>query len=390
MVSPSRIIVTFLDTPAYGGAETYIHRVHQLLADKDTLCILATNNREVVKKTPVGISVVSLPYRLDAIGNIRGLIKFFFALPGSMFWCYRWMHQLRSDYPKAQICCLFVGFSDRLVFSWLVKRFGCRLLWLEYGPLEPTFARNFGFPKLLYAFGRPWVDRIVTISDWTVRSLLTTGKIKAKLLTRIYPGVQIPNQQARQNRHVKKVLAIARLAHEKEIDLLLRAWARSSLRHSAQLLVVGDGPAREELTQLARSLGIASSVVFTGFIEEKQKLYYLRNADLFVFPSAWSLEGFGMTTIEALAYGVPVISSGDGPQQEIIRHKENGWIFRPHTVEALAAVLDAVATDPDRHKVANAGHLDALEHFSIEQMQKSWRAIIDEVFTLSTVDSSRI
>lgn len=366
----SSIIFSLLDTPAYGGAEEYLLTVLFHASTRGHRVVLATNNVQVKEKAIGKIDVIDLPYRLDAIGNWKGLIKYFLALPGALFWI---LYTIR----KFQITiCLFPGFTDRLSFSPLVKALGCRLLWLEYGPLEPTFKRNYRFPKLLYALGRPFPDRVITISEWTKQSLITVGKIPANKIQVIYPGVQ--RQEIRDKRQKKKpmvVVTVARLAKEKEIDLLLQAWKKVD-RKNRQLLVIGDGPERAALEAQAQQLGIAKSITFTGFISTKEKEQLLLQADLFVFPSAWNLEGFGMTTLEAMSYGIPVITSGSGPQREIVEDEMSGWYFSPHTVHALAQKIETVLRSSKRARIGEVGRSWVRDHFSSAKMLEWWDDVL--------------
>jgi glycosyltransferase involved in cell wall biosynthesis len=367
----SSVVFSLLDTPAYGGAEEYLLLALMELKKAGHRVVLATNNALVRKKADEQLEVIDLPYRLDAIGNWKGLIKYFFALPGAIIWLT--LTILEFNQKHQDIVCLFPGYTDRLSFSPVVKLLHCRLIWLEYGPLEPTFKRNHGFPKLLYALGRPYPDRVITISEWTKRSLVRLGKIPEKNIQIIYPGIVIPAKAGIQskNKHPRIVVTIARLATEKEMDLLLRAWKKVNQEHK-QLVVIGDGPERHTLERLADSLGIAGSVTFTGFVTDERKHELLRKADVFVFPSAWNLEGFGMTSAEAMVFGTPVLSTGFGPQAEIVKDGVTGWTFTPHDEEDLARKINDILGSSDTERVRKAGLAFARKQFSFAQFSSAW------------------
>ncbi len=362
-------IFSLLDTPAYGGAEEYLLAVLFHLSTRGYTVVLATNNSAVKQKARNHIRVIDLPYRLDAIGNWKGLVKYFLALPSSLFWVF----QTIRSFPSLPIC-IFPGFSDRLSFSPLVKWMGCRLMWLEYGPLEPTFQRNFGFPKLLYAITRSYPDKIITISDWTKKSLLSVGRIPLHKISIIYPGVDTRQQNMKQETSGKRmftVIAIARMATEKEIDVLLQAWRIAEMK-DCKLILIGDGPERKSLEQLAKDLEISHSVHFMGFIPEEEKRMLLKKADLFVFPSAWSLEGFGMTTIEAMVAGLPILTTGYGPQAEIVQNEKNGWYFHPHDSGDLAKKLQIALESNRRKTFAKESVMIVKRKFSLDKMLISW------------------
>ncbi len=367
-----------LDTPAYGGAESYLLDVLTHLQRSGYKVVLATNNEQVRSLAPAGITVIKLPYRLDAIGNWKGLVKYFLALPASIYWLGTTLRQLQQN---ASVVCLFPGYTDRLSFSPFIHWLGCKLIWLEYGPLEPTFDRNHGFPRLLYAIGRPYPDRVVTISEWTKRSLVKLGNIPAEKIEIIYPGVEyqvlsIKNKKIARESPV--VIAVARLAKEKEIDLLIKAW--SMLQPTkARLQIIGDGPDRDTLEELVDTLGLEDQISFLGFVTDTKKAELFQHADLFVFPSAWDLEGFGMTTIEAMSAGLPVISTGYGPQAEIVSDGTTGWTFTPHDAEDLARVIGRALADPERAKIAKQGQRSISETFSRQHSHEAWIAVVQSV-----------
>jgi glycosyltransferase involved in cell wall biosynthesis len=370
-------IFSLLDTPAYGGAEEYLLQVLFHLQAQGNRVVLATNNASVKKRAGSTLEIIHLPYRLDAIGNWKGLIKYFIALPGALVWLVTTLKTLASSlYPLHPVVCIFPGYTDRLSFSPFVKILGCRLIWLEYGPLEPTFVRNFGFPRLLYAIGRPFPDVVVTISEWTKRSLMALGKIPQEKIIVIYPGVVIPpRRDPNKKNSTLTVSTVARLASEKEIDVLLRAWAKID-RSDKKLQIIGDGPERDALEQLAKDLGIRDIVTFTGFVSEVEKRRLLSHSDLFVFPSAWPLEGFGMTTIEAMALGIPVVSSGFGPQAEIVKDGKTGWVFKPHDADDLARVITMALRSSQRLVMGARGKEQVSIKFNTKQMLRSWDTVI--------------
>lgn len=369
-------IFSLLDTPAYGGAESYLLDVLTHLQRSGYRVVLATNNEQVRSLAPAGITVIKLPYRLDAIGNWKGLVKYFLALPASIYWLISTLQQLQQN---ASVVCLFPGYTDRLSFSPFIKWFGYSLIWLEYGPLEPTFDRNHGFPRLLYAIGRPYPDRVVTISEWTKRSLVKLGKIPAEKIEIIYPGVETglrPVSSKVKGRMT--VVTVARLAKEKEIDLLIKAW--SMLQPTkAHLQIIGDGPDRDTLEEHVVTLGLEDQISFLGFVTDTKKAELFQHADLFVFPSAWDLEGFGMTTIEAMAAGLPVISTGYGPQAEIVSDGTTGWTFTPHDAKDLARVIGRALADPERAKIATQGQRSISESFSRQHSHDAWIAVVQSV-----------
>ncbi|MFX4262622.1 glycosyltransferase [Pelotomaculum propionicicum] len=110
--------------------------------------------------------------------------------------------------------------------------------------------------------------------------------------------------------------------------------AREVLRQRPQtrFLIVGDGPYRPVLEKLTGGMGLNDKVVFTGFIEDIYTL--MAELDLLVISSLW--EGFGLTAIEAMVLGVPVVATEVGGLPEVVRHGETGLLAPPANAAALA------------------------------------------------------
>lgn len=131
-----------------------------------------------------------------------------------------------------------------------------------------------------------------------------------------------------------KMLSVGRLSYEKGHDVLLRAFAETlAAGLQARLTIVGDGPERSSLESLARKLGIADAVRFTGVLLDEPLAAEMRAADLFALPSR--SEGFGVVLVEALATGLPVVATRSGGPADIVG-SEDGVLVAPDDVRAFA------------------------------------------------------
>ncbi|TXK64477.1 glycosyltransferase family 4 protein [Alkalisalibacterium limincola] len=143
----------------------------------------------------------------------------------------------------------------------------------------------------------------------------------------------------------RTLLFIGRLEPDKALDVLLEAWSRSlgSTTAAWRLRLVGEGGQEARLRELARTLGVESSVEFVGeipLVEDE-----LWGADASVLPSL--REGLSNALLEAMAAGLPVIATRVSGSEDFIRTGENGWLCEPGDVASLTAALDALgATSP--------------------------------------------
>ncbi len=133
----------------------------------------------------------------------------------------------------------------------------------------------------------------------------------------------------------KTVLAVGRLVHAKGFDILLQAWATVVQAHPDwRLAIVGEGEERPALETQIRTLGIAGSVDLPGARANIEDDY--RGAAIFCLSSRY--EGFGLVLLEAMAYGLPVLSTDcEAGPKEIIRHEENGLLVTAGSSTSLAA-----------------------------------------------------
>jgi glycosyltransferase involved in cell wall biosynthesis len=140
------------------------------------------------------------------------------------------------------------------------------------------------------------------------------------------PGIArslcLPDSRNRDGDAKLELIFVGGLVPRKACDLALRAAAPILRRDLARFTVIGDGPERNRLEELARSLGIEKAVVFSGWLSHAEVLRHLRSADIFIFPSLRD-NGAGVV-FEALASGaVPVVADFGGPGD--IVHPEVGY-----------------------------------------------------------------
>jgi glycosyltransferase involved in cell wall biosynthesis len=160
------------------------------------------------------------------------------------------------------------------------------------------------------------------------------------------------------------VLEIVRAIRERGVD--------------AVLCMVGDGPDRERLEQLAHDLGIARECFFVGY--QPDVAGYYRLFDAFVLPSV--NEGTPVSAIEALASGTPVVANRVGGVPDVVRDAVDGYLVEPGDVEGAATGLATLAAHPElRRKLGEAGRARVLERYSVSRLvddvDRLYRALLD-------------
>jgi GalNAc-alpha-(1->4)-GalNAc-alpha-(1->3)-diNAcBac-PP-undecaprenol alpha-1,4-N-acetyl-D-galactosaminyltransferase len=173
------------------------------------------------------------------------------------------------------------------------------------------------------------------------------------------------------------LIAIGRLHPQKGFDLLLQAFARIQAKYlDWQIVILGEGPMRAELEALRSQLQLTDRVHMPGLVTNVPE--YLHQADIFVMPSRF--EGFPMALCEAMACGLPVLAADclSGPR-DIIEDGCNGVLVRTEDVDALAAGLDALMSDPAKRQQLAQAAPQVLDRFGVERVMGIWQEAIDRV-----------
>lgn len=156
---------------------------------------------------------------------------------------------------------------------------------------------------------------------------------------------------------------LGRLGFEKRVDLLIEAFAQlKRTQPRCSLLIVGDGPANV-VDSLKQQAATVPNVHFTGFLMGEQKANVLASCDVFCTPSPY--ETFGLTVVEAMASGVPVVTVKSGAVAEYLIDNHNAYLVNPDDSAALATRLSAALQDDSTALIKQA--LQDANGYSVEQ-----------------------
>ena len=161
-----------------------------------------------------------------------------------------------------------------------------------------------------------------------------------------------------------RIVTMGRLTRQKDHRTLLQAVARVSRDHNVKLIILGEGPMRNELESFAAALGIQQSVEFRGFISNPFGI--IKGADIFVLSSKW--EGHPLALMEAMACATTAIATRcpTGPE-EIIENGENGILVPVEDDEALSrAIVNFLSDEAKRERLAKEGYERVKKQFGIE------------------------
>jgi glycosyltransferase involved in cell wall biosynthesis len=178
-------------------------------------------------------------------------------------------------------------------------------------------------------------------------------------------GVAVPERERVKSTSAapRRALFLSRLHPKKGLPMLIEAWARVEPK-DWELVLVGpseDGH-RAELEKQVRQRGLGEAVTFRGPVADDAKWSEYRKADLFVLPT--HSENFGIVVAEAMAAGLPVITTTGAPWEELETHG-CGWWVEPEVDSIKQALKEAVhCTDEERRAMGKRGRQLVKEHYS--------------------------
>jgi glycosyltransferase involved in cell wall biosynthesis len=225
-------------------------------------------------------------------------------------------------------------------------------------------------------------DRVVAVSEGLHRTLVAHGFPQARLslipngVAAVEPPTAAERGRLREELGAEGrplVTAVGRLVPQKAHARLLDA-AAAVAGHGVdpRFVIVGDGPLRPELERRARTLGLDGAVRFAGIRRDARAV--IASSDLLVFASDW--EGLSLAALEALAAGVPVISTDVAGSAEVL--STGAGLVVPRDPAAIAqAIAELLADDERRARMGEEGRRLHAERFSTERMVAAYRTLYE-------------
>jgi glycosyltransferase involved in cell wall biosynthesis len=302
------------------------------------------------------------------------VLPFFFVVAGMVA---IWRHGRRHRYDVVHVhwplpLALFGWAAQRARSAPVVTTFyGAELRWVK-GSL-PVFK-----PFLAWAARRS--ARVVAISSYTAAEVRDLANVPIDVIPYTTslpdpPGPRLPG--------AGPILFVGRLVARKGVDRLIGAVTRLGA-DSPVLEIVGDGPERGPLEDLARRLGVTGRVRFRGKISTAALEESYARASVTVLPAVLDgrgdTEGLGVVLLEAMTYGTPVVASRIGGIPDIVEDGVSGLLVPPGDEVALAEALRRVVTDPHlAARLGAAGRDRVRTEFSWDAISTRWEQLYRDV-----------
>lgn len=321
----------------FGGTLTVIRDICASLTDAFASTVLtcsqSADQREIiVNDVPVE--------RVRSFGNVM-------SLPAAPAYPWRLWQKiaehdllaLHAPFPLADLVfALGFGRNRPLVVHWhadIVTHAGLR--WF----IEPLMRRTLRRAKAIIVSDRVLVDGTPLLREFEDKCHVVPFGID----TSVYDWPKIDPHHV--NDRGRLVLACGRLVPYKGYDVLIRA----AVNRKFEVWIIGEGAERPQLEQLIGELGLGDRVRLLGSVSDCERIKLMCLADVFVMPSITNAETFGLSQLEAMAAGRPVVNTAlDTAVPRVARHGMEAITVPPGDAEKLGEAIDALISDPERRR----------------------------------------
>lgn len=361
-------IVVIMQSPDLGGAETFmVSLVDQFTKGGSSICVAANKGKFLNLISEKKIKTYEIPMILDIIGNLRGLIKTILLLPYSFYFYSRLLNNFKKDNIDV---ILMSNFTEKLFVTLIAPFFNIPVVWIEYGSLHEVLKKNYYSPKVVYRLLNKIPKAVIVPSKNTMKSLISDANVSFRKIKLVNLGIKYPKIKK-----VKKegfiIGTVSRLAPEKGQEYLIKAM-KIVLKQvpDAKLRIIGSGPDESRLRKLIMELSLGKKVELPGFVDNLDEEY--SKMDIFIFPSVWQMEGFGLVMIEAMSHHLPVIAFDNGPSKEIVDDSKTGIIVSSKNEVNLAkAIVDLAKNKNKRIEMGESGYRKFLEKYRLENTSET-------------------
>ncbi len=315
-------------------------------------------------ETARGLSIANYSRAVN-LHLFRGRAYIYYQL-GLLLWLNRWQPRVLVIETNPR------NISNALAINWMHVRGRPVVGWglgISHGNPITSIIQNRLLKRL---------DAVIAYSNAAAQQYIDAGLcagkvfVAANAVTRrpANPPVDRPDVFTEGKPHL---LFVGRLQPRKRVDVLLQALAALPAEEQPRLTIVGDGPDRTRLEQLAWS--IYPKTVFTGARHGADLEPYFANADLFILPGTG-----GLAVQQAMAHTLPVIvGEADGTQSELVRD-ENGWILPDPSPQTLTRVIrQAVSNIPRLRKMGRESYRIVSEEINLEAMVETFERALRSV-----------
>lgn len=354
-----------------GGAELYSYIVAKELKSLGYRLVLSSNLDSLRKK----VALLRYPtYQPTWTGRFKGLsfrLLTILNLPIlSVFYFYV---IVRQGVRVVNV----MSPHDLIALSFIKPLLGFRMIWTDHGDLKTFSKSKTRLMKDLLRWALSCCERIILVSDnemGKVKETLVWSELEKKFIV-VHNGVEIPEERRIEDHQIMTVGSTARVQREKGLDVLIEALpeVKKGVNKRFQILLAGTVD-HQEIVDRVNELGLSSLVKFVGFQEDVDR--FLRQLDIYVFPSR--NEVFPLSTLEAMARGLPIIATNVGGIPEQIIDGKEGFLVDAGDEDSLAEkITELINNDSLREEMGRRAREKVSANFNIKDVAKRLIEIYD-------------
>jgi rhamnosyl/mannosyltransferase len=294
---------------------------------------------------------------------------------------------VHSPYPPGEAFNLWLGRARRTVISWHSDIVRQKTLLRVYGPVLRQVVRRADViirSSEIYSRSSPWLldhlDKCITVPYGIQTARFADSPTLAARAAVLRAQWLATCNSVGETPFI--LVCVGRLRHYKGFDDLLRALPAAP---NVLAVIVGIGPLEAQLRALAAQLGVSNRVIFAGEASDDELPAYYRAADVFVLPSNSRAEAFGIVILEAMASGLPVISTDVGTATSWInQHPITGLVTPARDPAALARAVETLQGNPAlRRQMGEAARQRVQAEFTLDTMIERIEAVYQHALSLN-------
>ena len=292
---------------------------------------------------------------------------------------------IRKNRPDV-ILSLLSSTNVTIILAKMLSRIKCKVIASEH-TFPSVYLKNEmygGITKYFMKCVYPKADRIIAVSGGIKQDLIENFNLPEAKIRVIYNPIDIQEIELlaqEKGEHpwfyekVPVIISVGRLTKAKGYPYLLKAFSLVRRSLLCKLMIIGDGEDKKELIGMAKDLDIEKDMELLGF--QKNPFNYMARSSLFVLSSLY--EGFSNVILEAMALGLPIVSTDcpSGPS-EIIEHKKNGLLVPIKNEKALAqAIIDVITNDELKNNLSREAKVRA-QFFALNKIVGKYKDVFLE------------
>lgn len=378
MIKMRILMINYEFPPIGGGGGNVTYYISKNLASLgNEVYVITSKFRDLPKYERLeGFDVYRVPV-LRKNPNVCGIHEMFTYIISASIYSIRFIKKIRPD-----IVHVFFGIPSGPVAYLIKKLYDIPYVLFLGGRDVPRPHPDPPFYRLIYGILMPVIrgiwgnaKAVVACSNGLrAMALKTCDKIDIKVipdgvdLAKFYPSNYEKKEKI-------KILAIGRLIHRKGFDCLIKSIPHiiKNTENDFCVEIIGDGPLRSELSELAKKLNVSEKIMFSGSVAYDQLPEKYRQADVFVLSSY--AEGMPLVVLEAMASGLPIVSTRVQGIDELVKQGINGYLFDPSDNLALGSYLvKLIENDVIRLKMRDEG-LKIIQKYSWVNITKEYLKI---------------